>query len=77
MEKVVWYFNRFAYIQIALRGRGFIDSSADGSVIIDYNPKRYGRMLGVGSMVYFLIKLLIAIAGVTIFYLIATFQYNI
>jgi hypothetical protein len=77
IERIVWYFNRFAYIQIALRGRNFIDSSADGSVIMDYNPLRYSFMLGVGSMVFFLIKLLIAISGVTIFYLLATFQDNI
>lgn len=38
IEHIVWYSNRFAFIQIALRGRNFIESSEDGSIIMSFHP---------------------------------------
>lgn len=52
--------NKNAYIQIALRGKNFCMASKDGFEIVWSNPLRFAVVGGVGSIIMFIGKLLIA-----------------
>lgn len=74
LERVVAFLNKNAYIQIALRGKNFCMASKDGFEIIWSNPLRFGVVGGVGSVIMFIGKLLIASATTAIMW--AIFNYT-
>lgn len=73
MSKVTSRINRFAYIQIAMRGKSFIEASKDGHRLLKVNEHRYGFLFTVDSILFFMIRLGIALIPTTIFYLFASF----
>lgn len=77
VERIVQFINKTAYIQIALRGKNFCNAAKDGFEIVWSNPIRYTVVAGVGEIIMFLGKLMIA-AGTTIaFYCIITYVSSI
>ena len=81
VERIVEFINKTAYIQIALRGKSFCSAAADGFEIVWSNPLRYMIVNGVGWIMMFLGKLMIAAATTAIFYIcityVASFKANI
>jgi hypothetical protein len=75
-SKITSRFNRFAYIQIALRGKSFVEASKDGYVLIQYNRRSYGILYGLNSILSFIFKVCIALVPTTIFYCLSTFSEN-
>ena len=73
MSKVTSRMNRFAYLQIAMRGKNFIESSKDGYRLLKVNEHRYGFLFTVDSILFFMIRLGIALIPTTIFYLFTSF----
>lgn len=73
MTKITSRLNRFAYIQIALRGKDFMESSKDGHRILQVNVNRYGFLFTVDSILLFMMRLGIALLPTTIFYFMASF----
>jgi hypothetical protein len=73
MSKVTSRMNRFAYLQIAMRGKNFIEASKDGYRLLKVNEHRYGFLFTVDSILFFMIRLGIALIPTTIFYLFASF----
>jgi hypothetical protein len=65
--------NRFAYIQIALRGKHYMESSKDGYNLLKINEHRYGFLFTVDSILFFMIRLGVALIPTTIFYLFTSF----
>lgn len=77
VERIVQFINKMAYIQIALRGKGFCQAAKDGFEVAWSNPLRFAVVGGVGEVIMFLGKLMIA-AGTTFgFYVLITFVYSI
>ena len=66
--------NKNAYIQIALRGKNFCMASKDGFEIIWSNPLRFAIVGGVGSVIMFIGKILIASATTAVMW--AVFMYS-
>jgi CHASE2 domain-containing sensor protein len=66
--------NKNSYIQIALRGKNFCDSSKDGFEIIWSNPLRYGLVGGAGAIIMFIGKLLISSATTAIMWSLFTYS---
>lgn len=73
MSKATKRINRFAYIQIALRGKSFIEASKDGYRLLKVNEHRYGFLFTVDSILFFMIRLGVALIPTTIFYLFVSF----
>lgn len=73
MSKATKRINRFAYIQIALRGKSFIQASKDGYRLLKVNQHRYGFLFTVDSILFFMIRLGVALIPTTIFYLFVSF----
>lgn len=73
MSKVTSRINRFAYIQIAMRGKNFIEASKDGYRLLKVKEHRYGFLFTVDSIIFFMVRLGIALIPTTIFYLLASF----
>ena len=74
LERVVAFLNKNAYIQIALRGKNFCMASKDGFEIVWSNPLRFGIVAGVGSIIMFIGKLLIASATTAVMWAIFTYS---
>ena len=73
IECIVKFINTQAYIQIALRGKNFCYAAKDGFMLAWSNPMRYAIVGGIGMIIMFLGKLLIACLTAIIFYLIITY----
>ena len=73
VECIVKFINTQAYIQIALRGKNFCYAAKDGFMLAWSNPMRYAIVGGIGMIIMFLGKLLIACLTAIIFYLIITY----
>ena len=73
MSKATSRINRFAYIQIALRGKTFMEASKDGYRLLKVNTHRYGFLFTVNSILFFMIRLGIALIPTVIFYLFSSF----
>lgn len=73
VECIVKFINTQAYIQIALRGKNFCYAAKDGFMLAWSNPMRYAIVGGIGMIIMFLGKLLIACLTAFIFYLIITY----
>jgi choline transporter-like protein 2/4/5 len=65
----VEFLNKTAYIQIAIRGKSFCYAAKDGFEMVFSNAIRYAIVSGVGSILMFIGKLLIALATAGCFYL--------
>lgn len=77
VERIVQFINKTAYIQIALRGKNFCNAAKDGFEIVWSNPLRYTIVAGVGEIIMFLGKLMIAAGTTIIFYCIITYVSSI
>ena len=77
VERIVQFLNKTAYIQIALRGKNFCMAAKDGFEIVWSNGFRYAIASGVGEIVMFMGKVLIAIASTLCYYLLITFVTSI
>lgn len=62
VERIVQFINKNAYIQIALSGKNFCMAAKDGFELVWSNPLRYAVVSGVGSIIMFLGKVVIAAA---------------
>lgn len=73
VECIVKFINTQAYIQIALRGRNFCYAAKDGFELAWSNPLRYAVVGGIGTVIMFLGKLMIASLTSFLFYLFITY----
>lgn len=77
MERIVQFINETAYIQIALRGKNFCGAAKDGFEIVLSNGVRYLVVAGVGALMVFIGKVLIAVGTTALFYCLITFVTSI
>lgn len=77
VECIVKFINTQAYIQIALRGKNFCSAAKDGFEIAWSNAIRYTIVGGVGAIIMFLGKLIIAAMTALAFYALITFVSSI
>lgn len=77
VECIVKFINTQAYIQIALRGKNFCYAAKDGFELVWSNPIRFAIVGGIGAVIMFLGKLLIACLTAFIFYLFITYVSSI
>ena len=73
VERIVQFINDTAYIQIALRGKNFCMAAFDGFQIVLSNGIRYLVVAGVGKLMMFLGRILIAVGTTAAFYCLITF----
>ena len=73
MERIVQFINETAYIQIALRGKNFCMAAKDGFEIVWSNGMRYLIVAGVGGIMMFIGRLLIATGTTALFYCLISF----
>lgn len=73
VECIVKFINTQAYIQIALRGKNFCYAAKDGFELAWSNPLRYAVVGGIGTVIMFLGKLMIAALTAFLFYLFITY----
>jgi hypothetical protein len=77
LERIIEFLNRNAYIQIAITGKNFCSASSDAFSLIASNPIRYAIVGGVGQILMFLGKIVIAGLTTFLFYLLITFVQEI
>ena len=77
VERIVKFINETAYIQIALRGKNFCMAAKDGFEIVWSNGMRYLIVAGVGGLMMFLGRILIAVGTTLAFYCLITFVTSI
>ena len=77
MECIVKFINTQAYIQIAIRGKNFCYAAKDGFELAWSNPLRFAIVGGIGSVIMFLGKIMIAISTAFIFYLFITYVQSV
>ena len=77
VECIVKFINTQAYIQIALRGRNFCYAAKDGFELVWSNPIRFAIVGGIGTVIMFLGKLIIASATAFAFYVLITYVKSI
>lgn len=73
VERIVQFINETAYIQIALRGKNFCMAAKDGFEIVWSNGMRYLIVAGVGGIMMFIGRLLIATGTTALFYCLISF----
>lgn len=73
VECVVKFINTQAYIQIAIRGKNFCYAAKDGFELAWSNALRYAIVGGVGGIIMFLGKLMIAALSAGGFYVLITY----
>ena len=73
VECIVKFINTQAYIQIALRGRNFCYAAKDGFELVWSNPLRYAIVGGIGTVIMFLGKFIIASLTAFLFYILVTY----
>jgi hypothetical protein len=77
VECIVKFINTNAYIQIALKGKNFCSAAKDGFELVWSNAMRYAIVGGIGTVIMFLGKLIIAAITALGFYLLITFVTSI
>lgn len=77
VERIVEFINKTAYIQIAIRGKSFCYAAKDGFEMVFSNVLRYSVVSGVGSILMFIGKLMIAAATTGSFYLLILYTPSI
>ena len=60
VERIVQFINKNAYIQIALSGKNFCMAAKEGFELVWSNPVRYAVVGGIGEVIMFLGKIMIA-----------------
>lgn len=73
VERIVQFINKTAYIQIALRGKNFCMAAKDGFEIVWSNGMRYLIVAGVGGIMMFIGRIMIAAGTTAGFYVLITF----
>jgi len=73
VERIVQFINETAYIQIALRGKNFCMAAWDGFQAVFSNGMRYLVVAGVGKLMMFIGRILIAAGTTAAFYCLITF----
>lgn len=76
VERIVQFINKNAYIQIALTGKNFCMAAKDGFELVWSNPLRYAIVGGIGSIIMFLGKLMIAFGTTLAMYAYLTYAPN-
>ena len=77
VECIIKFINTQAYIQIALRGRNFCYAAKDGFELVWSNPIRFAVVGGIGTVIMFLGKLIIASATAFVFYVFITYNQSV
>lgn len=77
VERIVQFINKTAYIQIALRGKNFCNAAKDGFELVWSNALRYAVVAGVGEVIMFLGKIMIAALTTLGFYCLITYVSSI
>jgi hypothetical protein len=77
VECIVKFINTQAYIQIAIRGKNFCYAAKDGFELAWSNAMRYAVVGGVGTVIMFLGKMMIAGLTAGGFYLLITYVSSI
>jgi hypothetical protein len=77
VECIVKFINTQAYIQIAIRGKNFCYAAKDGFELAWSNALRYAVVGGVGQVIMFLGKMIIAAITAICFYLMITYVSSI
>ena len=73
VERIVQFINETAYIQIALRGKNFCMAAKDGFEIVWSNGMRYLVVAGVGGIMMFIGRIVIAAGTTAAFYAMISF----
>lgn len=73
VERIVKFINETAYIQIALRGKNFCMAAKDGFEIVWGNGMRYLIVAGVGGIMMFIGRIMIASGTTAAFYVLISF----
>lgn len=73
---IVKYFNKHAFIETALSGTNFCQSSAKALVVILSNALRFGVLHGLGSIIMVLSKIFITITVVLVTHLTLVYLLN-
>lgn len=77
VERIIQFINKTAYIQIALRGKNFCMAAKDGFETVWSNGMRYLIVAGVGEIIMFMGKIMIAVSSTACFYILITFESTI
>lgn len=73
VERIVQFLNKTAYIQIAIQGKNFCMAAYDGFQVVWGNGLRYLVVAGVGEIIMFVGKVMIALGSAGCFYVLITF----
>lgn len=76
VERIVQFINKNAYIQIALSGKNFCMAAKEGFELVWSNPLRYAIVGGIGSIIMFLGKIMIACGTTVAMYAFLTYAPN-
>ena len=68
LERFIKFFNKHAYIEIALRSKNFCTSAGNGMKIVMNNFLRFGILHGLGEIVMTVIVFFITLVGVALGY---------
>ena len=72
LERFIKFFNKHAYIEIALRSKNFCTSAMNGMKIVMNNFLRFGILHGLGEIVMTVVVFFITMVGVTLGYALIT-----
>lgn len=73
VECIIKFINTQAYIQIAIRGKNFCYAAKDGFELAWSNVVRFAVVGGVGTVIMFIGKIMIAAGSATCFYMLITY----
>ena len=73
LERFIRFFNKHAYVEIAMRGTNFCTSAANGMKVVTSNFLRFGILHGLGEVVMNFGVLLICLSGTYICYILLQF----
>lgn len=72
LEKFVKFFNKHAYVEVALNSTNFCTSAANGMKVVTNNFLRFGILHGLGEIVMNVVVLFITLVGVALGYMAIT-----
>ena len=73
VERIVQFINKNAYIQIALSGKNYSMAAKEGFELVWSNPVRYAVVGGIGEVIMFLGKIMIAGGSAALMYVYLTY----
>lgn len=72
LESFIKFFNKHAYVEIALRSTNFCTSAANGMKVVATNFLRFGILHGLGEIVMNFVVIFMTLIGVYLSYVIIT-----